>query len=439
MLQNGASWNRIGTGTPGGANVIGSSAIQLTDAATAHNRIQGNFIGAGFLGSANLGGNSGVSLTEASYNIVGGRNQNEGNLLAGSDGSSIWLSNLAHGNQIIGNTIGVDITGTKVIGLGGIGVDIETGAYHNVVEANTMAGAGWGLTLLVFGTSFNQVIGNRIGFDPSGKVVLGASGGIVEEHTQFNRIGGSRSQDRNLITGPQGASVFLSVGLGEIIMGNNFGANVDGVPAGSQAYGGISMTPAARRCTIGGASGSEGNLILGVPNSGITVSGKRNLVQGNVVGIDSQGTPRPNQNGISSGGGQRDNIIQGNTIAGNQRYGGNSTFGDRSTFRRNAVYDNSGGGLMLGCTDAAHCVDAPVLTIVGATNVSGKACPNCEVEVFSDAASQGRYFEASGIANAQGAFSIPLSTPLRGPHVTATATDPDGNTSTFSTPWQLAN
>jgi hypothetical protein len=433
MLQHGASWNRIGTGTPAGANMTGASAIGLFDAATAHNRIQGNFIGTGFEGTANLGGDPGVWLIGASYNMVGGSNPDQRNLLGGASGSSVLLGNLAHDNQVIGNTIGLDVTGAKVIGLGGDGVDLS--GYNNVMADNIIAGAGWGVTLQAFDARFNQVIGNRIGFDASGKVVLGNKyAGVAAGLSQFNRIGGSRQQDCNLIAG----AVYLDMDLGEIILCSYMGATVDGVSVGSQA-GGISAGSGTGRFTIGGASAPEGNLILGSPGNGIVAGGKRHLVQGNVVGIDAQGSSSPNRGGISSGGDARDIVIQGNIIAGNSGLGGDAVFGSRSAFRRNSIYNNSGGGLALNCVDAAHCVAAPVLVKVGATNVSGTACPSCEVEVFSDAGSQGRYFEASGIANAQGAFSIMLSTPPRGANLTATATDPDGNTSPFSLIWQLSN
>ena len=434
-LQNGASWNRIGTGSPDGANMLGSGPMMLRDAATAHNRIQGNSIGASSDGKANLGSSGALLIIEASYNTLGGSSPNEGNLLAGSSSMAIDVSNLAHGNQIVGNTIGVDITGTKVIGLGGDGIWLDVGAYNNFLEGNTIDGAGYAIALLSFGTGLNHVIGNRIGFDPTGKFALENGGiGITALQTQYNRIGGSRQQDRNLIAA---GTVSLQTDLGEIILGNYIGATVDGVAVASQT-GGISLSSAARRLTVGGVTWPEGNLVLGTPREGIAVGGKRHVVQGNIVGIDAHGNPSPNSAGIKEGGGNaRDVIIQGNTIAGNSGIGGQSTFGDRSTFRRNSIYNNSGGGLALACTEAAACLAAPVLLSVSATSVSGTACPACEVEVFSDAGSQGRYFEASGIANAQGAFSIALSAPPRGPNVTATATDPDGNTSPFSTAWQL--
>ena len=56
------------------------------------------------------------------------------------------------------------------------------------------------------------------------------------------------------------------------------------------------------------------------------------------------------------------------------------------------------------------------------------------VEVYSDAADEGRVYEGTTTAHATtGAFSwngIPS-----GPNVTVTATDSQGNTSEFSTPW----
>jgi hypothetical protein len=435
-LQNGAQWNRIGTATPGGANLIGTNPITLLDAATSHNWIQGNLIGASFDGTTNLGSYAGVGIDMASYNKVGGSNPNEGNLLAGSSWASIVLTHQAiGGNEVIGNTIGVDVTGKKVIGLGGTGVGID--GVNNVVEDNTIAGAELGIAL---GTTFTQVAGNRIGFDPTGKLVLGSvDGGISMGQSQFNRIGGSRQEDRNLIVG----SIGLDMDLGEIILGNYIGATVEGVAVASQTDG-ISLFPGARRSTIGGATAPEGNLVLGSASQGISVGGKRHLVQGNVVGIDLQGNLSPNKGGIWTAGGTApvsalDNVVQGNTIAGNSQFGAWAAFGDRSAFRRNSIYNNSGGGLVLDCVNATACVAAPVLVSVSATSVSGTACPACEVEVFSDAGSQGRYFEASGNANAQGAFSIALSAPPRGPNVTATATDPDGNTSPFTAPWQLSN
>jgi len=71
---------------------------------------------------------------------------------------------------------------------------------------------------------------------------------------------------------------------------------------------------------------------------------------------------------------------------------------------------------------------------VAETTVSGTACPGCTVEIFSDDEDEGRVYEGSAVANAEGLFGFDKGGPFTGPHLTATATDSSGNTSEFSTP-----
>ena len=65
---------------------------------------------------------------------------------------------------------------------------------------------------------------------------------------------------------------------------------------------------------------------------------------------------------------------------------------------------------------------------------AGAACAGCTVEVFSDSAGQGRVYEGATTADADGNFRFSKADGLTGPYVTATATDPAGNTSEFSAP-----
>jgi hypothetical protein len=62
--------------------------------------------------------------------------------------------------------------------------------------------------------------------------------------------------------------------------------------------------------------------------------------------------------------------------------------------------------------------------------ISGTACPNCIVEIFSDPDDQGLVYEGSIQADADGNFSFQGT--VQGPMVTATGTDLLGNTSQFS-------
>jgi len=58
------------------------------------------------------------------------------------------------------------------------------------------------------------------------------------------------------------------------------------------------------------------------------------------------------------------------------------------------------------------------------------------VEIFSDAEDEGRIYEGNTVANSSGAFIFDKGGSLVGPYVTATATDSEGNTSEFSSPYE---
>lgn len=80
----------------------------------------------------------------------------------------------------------------------------------------------------------------------------------------------------------------------------------------------------------------------------------------------------------------------------------------------------------------------PTIMSVTTSSVSGKAGSGNIVEVFADDSSQGRYFRGTAVANASGAFTLPLSNPIIQRYATATATDSAGNTSEFSAPYPIS-
>jgi len=75
-----------------------------------------------------------------------------------------------------------------------------------------------------------------------------------------------------------------------------------------------------------------------------------------------------------------------------------------------------------------------VITSVTATQVSGTACANCTIEIFSDANGEGAIYEGTTTADASGNWVFTKPGGLTGPNVTATATDGKGNTSEFLAP-----
>jgi hypothetical protein len=99
----------------------------------------------------------------------------------------------------------------------------------------------------------------------------------------------------------------------------------------------------------------------------------------------------------------------------------------------NAIFSNGDKGIELVSNGNSE-LSAPTITQASCQQVEGSACAGCTVEIYSDAADEGRVYEGTTTAHAStGAFSwngIPSE-----PNVTATATNSQGNTSEFSAPW----
>jgi hypothetical protein len=172
-----------------------------------------------------------------------------------------------------------------------------------------------------------------------------------------------------------------------------------------------------------------------------------NTILGNLIGTDPTGTYElPVQDfrihnewgnkyaGIWLEDGATRNVIgPGNTIAFNHYDGikmnGGSTYGN--TVTHNSVHDNAGAGIQLSSGSNGG-LSAPVIASLELDKVVGTACANCVVEIYSDDNSEGRVFEGGTTTDAAGSFAFDKGSPFTRPRVTATATDPKGNTSGFS-------
>jgi len=195
--------------------------------------------------------------------------------------------------------------------------------------------------------------------------------------------------------------------------------------------------------TIGGdrriGEGPIGQGIL-IGNNGIGIDlcdwGSHNTVTGNIVGTDpsatenwgNQGAGIWIENGLTENKIGPDNIIAHNLDG--IRITGSNTSGN--TITQNSIYENSVGILRRDRGDII--LDAPQIFDfdIALDSVTGTACADCTVEIFSGSGDQGKVFEGQTKADSSGAFTYEHGVSFTGPYLTATATDADGSTSEFS-------
>jgi len=175
-ILGGAKSNVIGTAGKG--NVIGRCrrGIGIWDAGTQKNVVQYNIIGldaTGKIGRGNSG--DGVAIANgASSNTIGG--VQAGNLISAngsaefgySYGIALWGTGTAN-NEILGNTLGLDITGTNLLPNFNGGIVLDNGPKDNLIggikkgEGNILRGHVLGVSLRGAETTGNRIRGNSIG------------------------------------------------------------------------------------------------------------------------------------------------------------------------------------------------------------------------------------------------------------------------------------
>jgi hypothetical protein len=473
-----SSNNLIGGTTAAARNVIsgnGNSAIAINSGNS--NVIQGNFIGTTAAGTAVLTASftsfGGIRIPEPTSidNLIGGSAPGAGNVISGINGFGISTSGT--GTVIQGNRIGTDLNGVnKIPNSGGVlatGSNILVGGTTTEAR-NVISGNGDGVTISGPGS---RLQGNYIGTDITGTLALGNTGnGVVAGDGAL--IGGTAPEMRNIIAANSSNNVSLgSFGASApvTVQGNYIGTDV----TGSRALG---------TTNIGILIGSNNNLVGGVvPGARNVISGNingvqlgfssvvGNIIQGNFIGLNAAGTaPLGNTGQGVFITGAINNIIGGTqTGAGNKiAFNGGAGVaitgsGQGNAIRGNSIFSNTGLGIDLGGNGVTPNDDSdsdsgvnnlqnfPVITGVlsssNSTTIQGtlKSLPGTtfQIDFYSNAAvdpsgnGEGAVFfgTASVNTNGNGDAAINATIPtglLTGRVITATATDPNGNTSEFS-------
>jgi hypothetical protein len=273
----------------------------------------------------------------------------------------------------------------------------------------------------IFKGTNNKVEGNFIGTDPSGTLDRGnGSFGGVFVYGSNNTIGGATRDKRNVISGNGGTGVRLYFGNGNRVQGNYIGTKQDGTSPLGNDTSGVAMVDAANN-TIGGISGPEANVIAFNGGAGVVLKH------------------------LSTG------------VAG--------TFGN--AILRNSIFSNTGLGIDLngdgrtandpGDADTGenNLQNFPVLTSAetpffdSPTTIKGtlNSTPGTTftVQFFSNPSNddEGKKFigqKTNVVTDSSGNASFTFTPNQRvalGQRITATATDPNGNTSEFSAPREV--
>ena len=222
------------------------------------------------------------------------------------------------------------------------------------------------------------------------------------------------------------------------IEGCYVGTDPTGTQAKPNTLGGILVGNGATNAAI------RQNLVSGNTGIGIRLFSEEtsgNTISDNRIGTDVDGSgPLPNRgHGVYFHAGAHDNTVgPGNLIAHNEGAGvgvdGQAT--RANTITRNQIHSNTTTGIVLS-TGGNGELAKPVIAGASVAQVTGTACPGCTIEVYSDAWNQGAVYEGSTTADVGGNWALTPQTSVRGPYVTAVATDGEGNTSEFSVMYEL--
>ncbi len=410
------------------------------------NRIIGSYIGTSDNGNApEPNGGAGIYIIDSGWNDIGGPMEGENNIIGASDYGIRIQGDKAIYNEVDVNKIG-EGSFSGDIGNVNDGIYIGDGANNNVIRngwhiiepgrdpeylcpkyANQIKyNGGNGITLSGVGNTHNAIMGNI--------VYKNHTNGIeVTNGAQENLIACNTIADNTY----SGIYVHQPGTSGNWISENSIGIDLPyglKFPNGQHGiglYDGTSGNSVNRNYIAN--NGWSGVAIVGVDTS-------FNSLDQNHIGVGMGGEPMGNAfYGVdiiqSPDNTLTDNIITNNGTVGNSagvhiRFDtavGNGLF-------RNSIYNNSGMGIQLE-DRAQNEISPPVITSADCQLVSGIAAPvGALVQIFSDSADEGRYYEGSAVVDAQNQWIYMGS--FRGPNLTATVFDPvTHDSSIFSPPW----
>ncbi len=397
-------------------------------------------------------------------------------------------------NVVEGDMIGLMPDGSLIPGFSYVPqsscIVLQSGASHNQIGAplpanrNVVSGCGHiGVAFYIWGTKYNNVQNNIVGLDPTGTQARGSiSHGVdINTGTQWTYVGGTNAGEANVLSGNRQHGVEIShnpLTLHNFVLDNLIGTDLTGNDAPDYAANGqdgVHLEGYPDCNAVGGVCPEDagmstvtGNVIAGNKKGGVLIDKgvHDSVVAGNLIGLTLNGTAAGN--GLFGvhieAGAHRNTIGPANVITNNAtgvqiRPDGlappdtTPSVTNSNTITQNAIYGNGSAGATslgidlapLGTINTPGNADPNVNdSIIGPTLASGSptsvvatTCANCVVEVFvSDRGigyyGSGKAYLASATADGSGVANVTLPAGNGGQTVTATTTNPAGDTSEFA-------
>ena len=449
-------------------NVIGGNGgngLRVTNSNST--TIQANFFGVGADNNTPVGnGLNGVLVGGTSAGTLMGGPIPLGNVDAANGLNGILVQDSASGFTSYNTFCGLAaFTNNASLGNGGDGMLITSSGANILIRTNIVTRNGNDGIEIGGAANGVRVVGNIIGLNASGVPMGNLHNGVEVDGNASNiTIGGPQPTFNiipvNIISANGGDGVAINGNAANIQVNSSYiGTNFLGTAAIGNANAGIFLGAGTSATAIGSLDPTLPTVISGNLGNGIEMRGTHgNTVVGCLIGTDVSGVlPLPNAgNGVYLGNSSNNTIgraaagIVGpvNTIAFNGANGVLVNSGNDNGILDNSIYGNILLGIDLG-PSANMNQTSPVLTsAVGlprGMQVTGilTSLPDTlfRIEFFANdvSAPSGRYLlgfqnvTTNSSGSAAFTFLGPLP-PTTAPFITATATDPNNNTSEFGPP-----
>lgn len=473
IIKSAANKNLVGGVLANEGNVVSANLeIGIYVEASDSNVVEGNLIGptpdglSTYASGDTLIQANGVEInTVGKYNTIGGDIPEARNIISGNRVYGAIYYGQASNNAIKGNYIGTDISGMNPLP-NATGICVDAASNHNTIDNNLLSGnISYGIFIVTTGSNYNLFRGNYVGTNAIGSDTIPNDVGVLlAGGSKFNQIGGLNSGEGNLISGNRYGGVELAdneTNYNEIL-GNMIGSDYSGTLALPNLFGiGIGNLVAGTRI--------ESNLISGNKSFGLALSEQCNstTVIKNKIGTTSNGQDDLGNGscGIFINQGAHSNVIggidEGNTIAYNDSSAilimGSSTTSNQIT--QNSFFQNTFLSIDIfpwgptqndsgdGDSGPNELMNFPLIVSSGYDPVSGNTFitgtidtqfpSSTKIELYK--AEQGVLFQygegkvylTTVIADPGGNWIASTNGLVPGDKITATATDPAGNTSEF--------